>query len=116
MSRIVPIREPIKNREVVHDDKARRDWASTRPFCYFCGQNYGVESHHICGASGRSDEPCNLIRACGPCHRRIHGTEKPKICLAEVLLTKLSKDPKEFDFDRIEQLFGFCLLLRKALP
>ena len=119
MSRIVPIREPIKSREVVHSEHARRKWASTRLRCYFdrqnCHSNVGMHTHHIVGGSGRSDEACNLIRVCAYCHRRIHRTERPVITLYDVLMAKLDHDPKEYDLDRIEELRGSAILLRDAL-
>lgn len=116
MTRIVIPRDvPIK-RNVVSNPKRRRKWAESRPSCYFCGTTMGVETHHIVGGSGkRSDEPCNFVRACGACHRKIHGTEKPKISLVSVLTAKRAADPDEYDFDRLQELHGSKWTLEEAL-
>lgn len=116
MTRIVIPRDvPIK-RNVVRNAKLRTRWASTRPQCYFCGTIRDVHTHHIVGGSGkRSDEPCNFVRACGACHRKIHGTDKPSISLVSVLTAKRAADPDEYDFDRLQELNGRKWTLEEAI-
>ena len=117
MTRLVfPDRKPLHVRGVVRNAKLRRKWAESRSSCYFCGTTLGVETHHIVGGSGkRSDEPCNFVRACGKCHRKIHKTERPGIPLVHVLTTKRAMDPDEYDFDRLQELNGRKWTLEEAL-
>lgn len=116
MSRIASIRQAPAKLNIVRNVKLRNMWASTKPWCYFCGTNFHVETHHIVGGSGkRSDEPCNFVRACESCHRRIHGTEKPKIPLIHVLTTKQANDPQEYDFKRLQEIHGSKWLLEEAI-
>lgn len=117
MTRLVfPDRKPLHVRGVVRNARLRRKWAENKSACYFCGTTLGVETHHIVGGSGkRSDEPCNFVRACGLCHRRIHGTAVPRIPLVDVLTAKRDFDPDEYDFDRLQVLNGRKWLLEEAI-
>lgn len=105
MTRITNNREYV-NANPVRDDGFRREWARNRPYCYFCGTNYHVETHHILGGFKRSDEACNLVRLCAQCHRRVHNVEAPKITLADVLEAKARHDPHQVDLRRLRELNG----------
>ena len=81
----------------------RRAWAARHPHCQFCGDTVRLHTHHIAGAAGRSDEPCNWLRVCQLCHDAIHAN---RIQLATVLACKLLSDPEEFDLCRVLRLKG----------
>ena len=105
----------------VKDRKAIRLWAYGHDCCQVCGIDEhtarwahitGLQTHHIIKA-GRSDEPCNLLRACERCHRIIEGEsvpdEKgghwPSLTLAHVLHCKQEHDPQQYDPDRLAVLW-----------
>lgn len=98
----------------IRDANFYKRWSLARTDCYFCGSRYRefdyptprLHTHHIIGGYGRSDEPCNLVRACCMCHSRIHKTAKPWIELHEVLAAKKRIDPMEFNLERLSQLAG----------
>ena len=107
----------------IRDSKARLRWLMGLPerFCWVCGRAFdgfahAMNVHHIIGASGRSDEPCNFFLAAQACHMAIHG-ERPvvngkaleKVSLAEVLRLKKKHDPDNFDPERLRQLRGQAL-------
>ena len=106
---------PVKDRETL------RLWAQRHDFCQVCwiGQRdtrwarlTGLQTHHII-KPGRSDEPCNLLRVCGQCHRIIEGERVPdgkgghwpRLALAHVLYSKREHDPQEYDPDRLTVLW-----------
>ena len=106
---------PVKNREAI------QQWDDRHDCCQVCGIDEskarwvhitGLQTHHIIKA-GRSDEPCNLLRACERCHRIIEGEsvpdEKgghwPPLTLAHVLHCKREHDPQQYDPDRLTVLW-----------
>jgi RNA polymerase subunit RPABC4/transcription elongation factor Spt4 len=105
----------------VKDAEARRLWAAGHDCCQVCGIDEhrarwvgitGLQTHHIIKA-GRSDEACNLLRACERCHRIIEGESVPDengghwppLTLAHVLGCKQEHDPQEYDPDRLTVLW-----------
>lgn len=118
MSRIVfpSRRESLPGK--VRKPQSVKDWARLHVSCWGCGTNYRVETHHIVGGSGRSDEPCNLFRACAfECHPRCEGLTingKPPFRLIDVLLMKLDRDPSNFDLERLQELQGRKWMLEEA--
>ena len=103
MTRIIPSREIMPPIKKVRNNDFRKAWARDRYSCYWCGTNYRIHTHHIIGAAGRSDEPCNLSRFCGPCHDEIHadwrGTFK------RVIEAKEKHDLHEMDLERLRVLY-----------
>jgi len=105
----------------VRDRATLRQWAQRHEYCQVCGIGWGgarwaglagLQTHHII-KPGRSDEPCNLLRVCGRCHRIIegervpdgHGGHWPRLTLAHVLYCKREHDPEEYDPDRLTVLW-----------
>ena len=93
---------------IVHDDKLRRVWASEHNRCQLCGDGGSfprwLETHHLSGAAGRSDERCNFARLCngdGGCHGLYHAG---LIRFETVMAAKLLCDPEEFDLCRVLRL------------
>lgn len=93
---------------VVTDDKLRRAWASEHQRCQLCGDGGSfprwLETHHLSGAAGRSDERCNLLRLCtgdGGCHGLYHAG---LIRFETLCGAKLLSDPEEFDLCRVLRL------------
>ena len=106
---------PVKDREML------RLWAQRHDYCQVCwiaerdtrwARLTGLQTHHII-KPGRSDEPCNLLRVCGQCHRIIEGERVPdgkgghwpRLTLAHVLYSKREHDPQEYDPDRLTVLW-----------
>jgi len=106
---------PVRDRERV------RQWAAEHDSCQVCGIDEhtarwvgitGLQTHHII-KSGRSDEPCNLLRVCERCHRIIEGepvpdeggAHWPRLTLAHVLHCKQELDPQQYDADRLTVLW-----------
>lgn len=120
----------------VKDSEAYSQWNAAHVFCMCCGiqmnQNpYRVLTTHHIIKSGRSDEPCNLLRLCWqPCHMacegsisrieepinpHIHGFKPkfklyPVLKLGHALWLKKNRDPKNWNPERLEVLY------HKALP
>lgn len=96
------------NRNVVRDDRLRKEWATNRHYCYLCGGSRfqaWVQTAHIFGGAMRSDEPCNLLRLCVHCHMRDHdGWGERKLTLAHKLWLKKKYDPEEYDEERLLEL------------
>ena len=105
----------------VRDRAMLRQWTKRHDCCQVCGIGWGdarwaglagLQTHHII-KPGRSDEPCNLLRVCGRCHRIIegervpddHGGHWPRLTLAHVLYSKRERDPQEYDPDRLVLLW-----------
>lgn len=114
----------------ISDSEAKHKWAMERPFCMICGWSplkcqvahlpykgdeiLWLETDHISGGAGRSDESANLCRICSRCHRLKHGarikrddgTYWPKLTLANILWAKKRSNPAEYDAFRIGVLLG----------
>lgn len=108
--RIVPQREPHEKMNLVRDITERVSWrALHEERCMICGTRRdhadfrGLQVHHIAGAAGRSDEPCNFLLVCGVCHEAIHAG---KLELDDILAAKQLCDPENFDRDRVMVLRG----------
>lgn len=113
--------------------KARVAWAKKVLRCQVCGIDreagrrrdggLDAECHHIIRGS-RSDEPTNWLLVCYRCHGLIHdavyrdeaGEELPRLTLGVILTVKRLRNPKEYDRQRLEQLFGQTLVDELPLP
>lgn len=114
---------PIRTKE---GEKARKKWAAKCDHCHACGisrenaprRDGGVPLavHHIIRGS-RSDEPTNWMMLCHRCHGLVHddvyrdaeGNELPRLTLGIILTIKQDRAPKEYDRQRLEQLYGAAL-------
>jgi hypothetical protein len=71
-----------------------------------------LHTHHLLGGKhGRSDEPCNYLRAHERCHRLCHGElirtkfgPLPKLSLAMQLTLKRERDPESWNPVRLAEL------------
>lgn len=91
---------------IVRSLSERSAWAKRHPWCQLCGGKSNLHTHHIAGAAGRSDEPCNWLRVCQACHDAIH---ENRIRLATVLAGKLLGDSQEFNLCRVLRLKGMVI-------
>lgn len=84
-------------------------------FCWSCGRTIAdvdrLETHHIMGGAGRTDERCNLSRLCGgftddACHAKANTDELP---LDFMLMRKWAIDPDGTAWLRLAQIRGSFL-------
>lgn len=108
--------------KIVRDVKSYREWSVAHDRCQVCQRNqedvrcdgefpYLLQTHHLIGGAGRSDEPCNLLRLCPRCHEVYHGFRHrrnggywPPITMGVMLMAKKLGDPDEWNPDRLEHL------------
>lgn len=76
--------------------------------CPLCKVRQVEEVHHICGgySRGRADELCNVLAACGICHRQVQSVLSE---LPRVLRAKQEQDPDGCNWIRLTLLFGYFL-------
>lgn len=105
---MTPRVKPIRGKE---GRKARDawNWKHSDKGCFVCGRKehwLGIHTHHLIRC-GRSDEPCNLFRACGDCHNLMHGAVsagEQRITLGQQLAIKLAVTPEEWNAERLTEL------------
>lgn len=94
----------------------RRRWGMRHNYCAACGisdRRTRLETHHLVRFR-RSDEPCNLLRLCGACHKAASGLfvvlrgfgRLPLLSFAACLALKKAADPEEWNGRRLAQLYG----------
>mgnify|MGYP001618064570 CR=1 FL=1 len=114
--RIIPTREPYEKLNVVRDPMAAIAWRSEMPqVCMLCGWHLQyeigrhLEVHHLAGAAGRSDEPCNFLLVCAGTDTGCHeACTANKINFQEQLEAKQACDPQHYDGPRLMKLKGFA--------
>ena len=112
----------------VKDPAILAAFAAEFAYCWVCGRTDGpfprkLEIHHIV-KSGRSDERCNLFRACQRCHDIIEGHccgqpsggRYPRIELEHVLYLKRIFDRRNYNRLRLTILAGRATLPRAMKP
>ena len=105
--RIRPTRDPYQKLHIVRDSTAAINWRATvKQECMCCGSNgyelgNHLQVHHLAGAAGRSDEPCNFLLVCRKCHEAIHAC---KLDLDALLAAKQLCDPGNYDKTRVLKL------------
>ena len=111
----LPRRELTEKLNKVKDNTAAIGWRAQQPqecmccgwkLIYDLGPKRGLSVHHMAGAAGRSDEPCNFLLVCygdRGCHEAIHAG---KIDLDAQLAAKELCDPNNYDPVRVMQLKG----------
>ncbi len=98
------------SRNIIRDIEPKREWESTREYCYLCGRKWSdlsviLDTAHIYGAASRSNEPCNLLRLSRDCHRRDHeGHGDRKLKKGHLLWLKKKHDPMEYNQKRLLEL------------
>lgn len=113
------------------DEDFYRTWSIDHDFCQACGipaaqaailRWPGLSTHHICKFK-RSHEACNLLRCCQRDHDlaegkviRVDGVPLPKLTLGIILTIKFTREPEEWDGDRLRALFGRELPECEAIP
>jgi hypothetical protein len=115
--RIVPTREPYEKLNIVRDPTAAIRWRATvPPECMLCGWDGAydlgsgkhLETHHIAGAAGRSDEPEDFLLVCAGADDGCHeACTANKIKLGDVLAAKQLCDPSNYNRERVMILKGF---------
>jgi len=99
--------------KAVKDKHAAREWALKQDCCVNCGRRDNLSVHHIIGGrGGRSDEPCNMLCLCMPCHdlaedRDVRGPDGellPKLTEGNCLWLKMTYNPKEYDAERLQEM------------
>ncbi len=115
-------RDPFIGVKIVRDAAVRREWAIVHDKCQVCGRNEQqikrdsefpnlLQTHHLIGGAGRSDEPCNFLRLCPRCHEVYHGfrvkrngTYWPNLTMGMLLTAKREADGDEWDPARLSVL------------
>jgi hypothetical protein len=116
---------------IVKDPEFYAEWALSHDHCQACGipareaafQRWpGLSTHHMVKFK-RSDEACNLLRLCKRCHDlaegltiRERGVLYPTLRLPVCLTLKLSREPGDFDAERLRVLYGRPLPDMQPVP
>lgn len=104
-----------KKSKAIKDKDAAREWALKQDCCVNCGTSNGLSVHHIVGGrGGRSDEPCNFLCLCMPCHdlaedRDVRGPDGrllPKLTEGNCVWLKAKYNHREHDAERLQELKG----------
>lgn len=114
-------RKPPKPKK---DEKFYKEWCAAHDHCQSCGVDYqlaksnrwpGLSTHHIAKA-GRVHTATNLVRLCQRCHNSAEGLtvvvrlpdgtkyNYPALRFAHCHWLKMSREPAEYDAERLRRL------------
>lgn len=107
--RIVTGRQYPDKLNLIRDPMAAAKWrAEQKQECMCCGVDglwpgNHLQVHHLAGAAGRSDEPCNFLLVCRRCHEDAHAY---LLGITELLAAKQLCDPSNYNKSRVMKLMG----------